>query len=329
MAFVSDTVAVSNARRVLDYAIQRGAPEELAELPPCSRIPSRRMFEIWATLVRTLDAPDLPIAITRTFHLEQLDLLGFVVLTAPTLEASLTSFAEYAALLNDGRSWKVTNSARRVAVRLVDPSPRDLGVRLSHETAIAQLVHAVRLLTAFDIDPLLVSFAHPAPCDVRAHRALFRCPLEFDAPVDEVVFSRAPFADPPKQANRELWRYLRTQADRAVAELPPRPLLDRARHAIMSSLAAGERAEMPGVAASLGVTERTLRRALSHAGTSFREMTDDVRRDRTRELLATRAASITTLAFEAGFADASAFTHACRRWFGRPPSELAAAGRRR
>jgi AraC-like DNA-binding protein len=79
----------------------------------------------------------------------------------------------------------------------------------------------------------------------------------------------------------------------------------------------------------IGTTERTLRRnlaAASGAG-SFRDLVDDARRMRAERLLKSRdsgrpgmESSITEIAFELGFSDASSFTHACRRWFGVPPS---------
>src|SRR4051812_46654776 len=134
MVGFSGTVAASNARRVLAYGASRGLgktslaePEEQA-----SRISTARMFDIWAHLARRLDAPDLPITMARDFTLEDLELLGFVVLTAPTMRESVESFVRYCALLNDGRRWEITKDTRRIAVRLLDACPRVLGARLSH-----------------------------------------------------------------------------------------------------------------------------------------------------------------------------------------------------
>jgi AraC-like DNA-binding protein len=80
---------------------------------------------------------------------------------------------------------------------------------------------------------------------------------------------------------------------------------------------------MTSVAATLGVSERTLRRALAAGGVTFRTLTDEARRDIAKTMLGREGTTITRVALEAGFADPSAFTHACRRWFGRSPSEIA------
>jgi AraC-like DNA-binding protein len=80
---------------------------------------------------------------------------------------------------------------------------------------------------------------------------------------------------------------------------------------------------MTAVAATLGTTERTLRRTLASTGASFRLLVDEARRDRALELLSATPGSVTRVAFDTGFSDTSAFTHACQRWFGRPPREVA------
>jgi AraC-like DNA-binding protein len=324
MAAFSGTVAASNARRVLAYGASRGLGKTSLAEPEAhaSRISTAHMFDIWAHLARRLDAPDLPITMARDFQLEDLELFGFVMLTAPTLRESVESFVRYCALLNDGPKWEVIKEARRITVRLLDPCPRVLGARISHETAFAQMVRAVRQLSGGSIDPLSVSFAHAAPSELRAHRALFRCELSFGAASDEIVFARDAFEDAPAAGNPALWRYLRVQADAALGQLAPRPLADRVRDEVTRMVASGAAPEMGAIAETLGTTERTLRRALAKTGTSFRQLVDDTRRARVEELLATTPESLARVAFDAGFSDASSLTHACRRWFGRVPSDL-------
>lgn len=155
-----------------------------------------------------------------------------------------------------------------------------------------------------------------------AHRTFFGCEIEFDAPVDRVVLPREALDVEPLGANGALWSWLCSQAESELATLAPRPLAQRVREEIRRSLAREPAPSMRSVAGTLGVSERTLRRALAEGATTFRRLTDEARRDIARSLLGREGASITRVALEAGFADASAFTHACRRWFGRPPREI-------
>jgi AraC-like DNA-binding protein len=78
-------------------------------------------------------------------------------------------------------------------------------------------------------------------------------------------------------------------------------------------------APMGEVAAELGVSERSLRRHLADAGTSYRALLDDVRRGLAEELLADRTLSVDGVARQLGYAEATSFGAAYRRWTGRAP----------
>lgn len=330
------TVATSNAQRVLEYGRRRGgrAPVLSVDARDAPRLPGREMFALWAALGRSLASADVPIAIADGFALEDLELLGFCVLTAPTAKHGLETFVRYGALLADVRRWEISTTGARLAIGFASSAERSLGVRLSHETALAQLVRGARQLCGAPVDPLAVTFRHAAPADVRAHRAHFRCDVTFGADADRVIFPRASFDVAPRGANRALYTFLSAQAEASLRTVQPaqsgggggegRPSA-LVREAIAGRLDEGVVPEIRTVASILGTSERSLRRALSREGASFRVLVDDARRDRARALLARGGTTITRAALELGFADASAFTHACRRWFGHPPRDVRGA----
>jgi AraC-like DNA-binding protein len=99
--------------------------------------------------------------------------------------------------------------------------------------------------------------------------------------------------------------------------------------AIARELRAAEGAPtIDAIAAELGTSERTLRRRLRDHGVTFRALVDEVRRERARALVAGGGRPLIEVALEVGFSDASAFSHAFRRWFGHAPRELRAASTR-
>ncbi|WP_170219299.1 AraC family transcriptional regulator [Nocardioides litoris] len=74
-------------------------------------------------------------------------------------------------------------------------------------------------------------------------------------------------------------------------------------------------APMPEVAASLGWTERTLRRRLAAEGVSYRELLDEVRSSVASALTARGATlPLDDLAARLGYSSASAYLHARARW---------------
>lgn len=314
------TVAASNAERVLAFGRQRGV--ELSPLgTTSSRIEASRMYGIWSQLARA-GRPELAIQIAEGSRLEDLHLLGFACVTAPTLVDALQTFVRYSALLNDSGRYELSTERQLLRMRWCSGEPLDVGAQLSRETAFAQLVGAVRQLSQGE--PQRVSFRHSAPAKLRAHRAFFDCPLQFDAAFDEVLLPRSLADARPPGANVALWRYLCTQAEQLLRELAPRSLEARVRERIV--LAGHRPPSLHEVAASLALGERSLRRALASEGLSFRALVDTVRKERALQQLQRLELSLGAVAYECGFADASAFTHACVRWFGKAPSALRRPG---
>ena len=97
---------------------------------------------------------------------------------------------------------------------------------------------------------------------------------------------------------------------------------------IAQTLSAG--APMPEVAAGLGLSERSLRRRLAAETIGYRELLDEVRGSVARELLGGRATiPVGDLATRLGYADATSFIVAFRRWNGTTPAAYAAEARLR
>lgn len=82
---------------------------------------------------------------------------------------------------------------------------------------------------------------------------------------------------------------------------------------------------MPGVAAALVLSERTLRRRLADSGTSFQQLLDEVRASLAGRLLASGTLSVEEIALRLGYAEASSFISAHKRWHGSTPTGRAPA----
>jgi len=74
------------------------------------------------------------------------------------------------------------------------------------------------------------------------------------------------------------------------------------------------------VAALFSMHSRTLNRPLSAFGPSFRELVDESRFEIARQMLESSSLGVSRIADMLGYADASAFTRAFRRWSGTTPA---------
>ncbi|MFE7723596.1 helix-turn-helix domain-containing protein [Nocardia rhizosphaerihabitans] len=78
---------------------------------------------------------------------------------------------------------------------------------------------------------------------------------------------------------------------------------------------------MNTVAAELHIDSRTLRRALTKEGTSYRALLDEVRHKRAIDML-TLGRRVDEIARQLGYAETANFTHAFKRWEGLAPSHF-------
>ena len=78
---------------------------------------------------------------------------------------------------------------------------------------------------------------------------------------------------------------------------------------------------MRDTAFRLNVSVRTLRRHLEQHGTTWRLLVDEVRLNLAEKLLLESGSTISQIASTVGFADASAFSRAFKRWKGLSPEQ--------
>jgi transcriptional regulator GlxA family with amidase domain len=118
----------------------------------------------------------------------------------------------------------------------------------------------------------------------------------------------------------ERWRALAAFREK-IANLPERVRIEARRR-----LPYGE-ASRAAVAKALGMSARTMTRRLREQDTSYTEIVDRLRLTLAREYLKDPSVPIACIAFELGYAEGSAFSHAYARWTGRAPTAERAAGR--
>ena len=142
--------------------------------------------------------------------------------------------------------------------------------------------------------------------------------LRFDAWQNAIAFPGAWLRHPLAGDDAELQRLIATKigwlATRLGDESP-----DQIRSVLRAALMTGH-AGADEVAALIAIHSRTLNRRLGGFGTSFRKLVDEGRFAIARELLEYTALDVGGIAGALGYADASAFTRAFRRWSGTTPA---------
>ena len=166
----------------------------------------------------------------------------------------------------------------------------------------------------------IVYLRRPARGDAAEFERAFRCPVRFDQAVNALVLPARLLSTPSRFANpltaeriEELAIALETRAARAT---------ERAKVAdvVRTLTISGVRVDRTHVARRLGMSPRTLQRALAREGLTFKEVRDDILWDGVHGLLANPECSVQAVAMQAGFGDSAAFSKAFKRRMGCSPS---------
>jgi AraC-like DNA-binding protein len=191
--------------------------------------------------------------------------------------------------------------------------------------AIAGLVgcNLMKALSGARWRPTEVQLPFSPPRNRSVYRAEFDAPLRFDADRLTIVFPAAQLADRPPTADPLLWRMMSERVRQLEAALHL-TWPDQVRRELRSMIF-GRGCSPAALAQRLGTSARSLHRHLAAAGTTVRELRDEVRADAACQLLASTGKSATEIATVLGYSEASAFSRAFRRWRGIGPAQWRAA----
>ena len=168
-----------------------------------------------------------------------------------------------------------------------------------------------------------VSFKHAKPAGDRRFIEYFRCPVQFEAPENMLVFDKAMFEHILPTAHAELARINDQVVMAYLARFDRGDLITRIRTLLIEH--AGDAMQGRGqaaVARELHMSTRNLQRRLATEGTSFRELVEDIRKELARQYLRERHRSIGEIAYLLGFSEPSNFTRFFRGHAGVSPKEF-------
>lgn len=289
---------------------------------PMQRIPVAQMTRLWdAAVVETGDRT-FGLAVAEQVNLTTFHALSVAAMASEDVGRATEVVCQYASMVSDGIDMRQIQSSRETGLvlgfrpgypRFADPCV---------EAVFATLVRICREILP-DVSPSRVNFRHRTPLDPGVYRQFFGCPVAFGADEDALYTPRSRLPDGPlptssasvARANRDLCQdYMQRQGQGG--------LQTRVRERLREALGRGALVGLEEVADALAMSERKLQRQLREEGKRFRELQDEVRAERALELLQREQLPAGTVAERLGFESDSAFTRACKRWFGRTPREL-------
>jgi AraC-like DNA-binding protein len=259
--------------------------------------------------------------LAQKFDLRTVGLLHYVLASSDSLGEAIKRAARYSSIVNEG-------------IKLAYLEGKEFGINIEYvgvsrhldrhqiEFWMAALMIGCRQLTSRRLTAERISFIHRG---VRTSelQSFYGCELQFGADADKMMFHRTSRNTAIVSADPFLNKLLMKYCEEALEcrESRSGSFATSVENAVAVLLPHGQ-AQMSEVARRLGVSPRTLARRLASEGLTFDRVLRAIRSDLGKRHLADRDLSISKVAWLLGNQNASAFSHAHKRWTGMTPRAL-------
>ena len=191
---------------------------------------------------------------------------------------------------------------------------------LAVEDILSSIMTTVRWVLGRPLPVTKLRCDYPMPPHFEAYKAIFNCPVQFDAPVIQLFFDADVLYQPLPNASPHSARlYAALCEEKSIA----RQQGDVAWR--LCQLIIKDPANPPAMSEAADIlhySPRTLRRRLNAEGWQYQQLIDQIRAIRARRALSDPTLSITEVALQVGYADHSGFLRAFRKWTGMTPTEF-------
>lgn len=330
---VESRVSASFLRDIVFHAAATGAdavlllrtagidPAHLAN--PDDLVPSRRALALWRAAVELTGDRDLGLHLGERANPSALGLLAPVLLNAPTLGAAIEKLRLYARLVIDAIELRVVvdDGWCELEFTVIDAEHNYMREepRQPMECTVAAFVTLASRLVGRPLTLEHAAFRHASPASTSEHERILRSPVSFGAPRDRVRF-RAEALDWPVLFSDDavLVRHEQQVCEALRVSSDDRSMTSKTRK-VVAALLRGSAPTLDEVARRVGMSERSLQRALKEEGTSFSSVLDDVRKELALWHLRSNETSVAQVALLLGFSESSAFHRSFKRWTGGTP----------
>lgn len=287
-------------------------------------IPARAAIRLLERSAAAAGCVTLGLRMAEGRTLANLGVTSLLIAHQPSLRLALEALREFRTRINSTLVLHLEEHGDEAIVRedfsLARPEP----ARQSTDLALGVLAKLCSAALGDGWRPRAVCFTHAPPpiTDLAIYARVFGCRPLFGCAFDGIVIGREDLDQPNHRADAQLAAHARELLE-TVTVPAVRSRSEEVLQLIKLLLPSG-RASIQICAASMGLTVRTLQRALDSEGVSFSDLLQRARIQLAAQYLANPRMRITEIADLLGYASIGAFT----RWYGAVHGHSPRAARR-
>jgi len=285
-----------------------------------ARIDQAKMDKLWRNAAERSNDPCFGLRAAQLWHPSYLHALGYAWLASPTLRSALERLVRFTHLVAQATETSIEESDDQLIFSWMNHTRTSDDYWHANAT-MAILITMCRANYGDDLDPAVIRFTHAQPERTGDFYDLFRCPVEFDAPSNQLIIAKQA-ADKILPGSNHLMEQINDQEIiKYLARLDKNDIIHQVQATIISQLHDGEITDS-AIAEALYMSNRTLQRRLEKQETTFVQVLTGVRKNLALKYIQDSELTLTELSFQLGFSELSAFSRAFKNWTGKSPSQF-------
>jgi AraC-like DNA-binding protein len=277
--------------------------------------------KVWQVLTKYVSEDEISFRIMDRFRMGVFGVAGYVIVNSPNLISAFENFVRYTTLHTNLYTIRVEqgDSVKLIIERSL---PWQYADRFNIEMYVLGFtLNILKLLPGRQL-PLEVHLESPPPKSMQFYNDIFgeKTSFFFNEKQNLIIYDKALSEMPILNANEQLYVLFDKMAADSLQQISDEGVMARQ---VKEELIKRLKGNLPGIdviSAQLNMSVRNLQLKLKQENKSFRELTDEVRRDIAITHLRTKALNISEIAYLLGFSGVSSFSSAFKKWTGKSPS---------
>lgn len=327
MSWVSTVLGAAQRLGLAPQALLAHASIPLADLK-AQRWPIDHITRLWRAAATLTQDAGFGLKAGSQVGPASFNVVSYILQSSATLRESIAVAQKFQRLISDGGRFQMITGEQSSWI-VYHPLQGELAFSPHQlEAVLSAVVSVSRWVTGSSMNPLRAQFSHAVLGPLSGYQAVFHCPVDFEQAFSGLLLDNATLDQPLPQADAQLTAVHQQHAALRLAALSEESTADLTTQ-LRGWLADQLGQALPGraqAAQAFGMSERSLARRLQGLELSYTHLLDAARKEHACQSVAHTQRAFTDIAQSLGFAEASTFNRAFKRWTGRTPGEYRRIG---
>lgn len=291
-------------------------PKEVSHEIEVVRLPL--IHETLSAFLQEIDDESIGLEFGNLFSILSHGPLGTAIMASATIQEALELVARYAIMRSGFVDVSLEINSELSYLELENPMPKDDLYFFSMDSLSATILQGINKASSGKFVLEAVELERPAPSNLESFRKFFPCELNFNCPHSRLYFDSSlldiemAFSDP--------------SAYKIHRDACEEDLVQQKRHYSFSASTMEKIFDSQNtlrtceeLAELLNMSVRTLRRRLDKEGSSYNQLLQQSRIEKSKELLRDPNNSIELISGKLGYLESTSFSRAFKSWTGETP----------